>query len=117
MGVRAQIRRELLESGLLDWIGLWELVRTVREYEQLDKDAPENLPRSLDLIDELLNDGVMDIGNLAHKRVTPWGVTVEEALKRVRQGWATLGRDPNFGEVCWLANTPKGDAEATAAQA
>lgn len=42
----------------------------------------------------------------------PWELSLSAALERIRTEWTAGGGQLQMGEVCWLANTPEGDAHA-----
>lgn len=35
-------------------------------------------------------------------------------MEKVERDWRALGRPPDLGDVCWLANTAAGDTRAKA---
>lgn len=105
-----ELRKAALLSGLDDWVGLWELVRLVRERE--GQEAQDSVVRELvlDLITQLLDDEEIVVGALIEGAgFRPWDSASAEAIDRIRASWDSLGRDPNIGEICWIQNTEDGD--------
>ncbi len=60
----------------------------------------------------VLREGLMTAGDVTHAGFCPWNISGEQAIERIERDWTALGRGPNLGEICWLSNTPAGDARA-----
>ena len=105
----------LLVRGLDDWVDMSEVVWTVRSSRQAASDQ-DITAQSLDAIAFLLQEGLAEAGTLEQVGETvefvAWDLSPTEAAQRVREEWEALGRLPELGEICWLSNTPKGDAAA-----
>lgn len=54
----------------------------------------------------------MEVGDVTDHGFVPWGLSPDDAMVRVEQKWRDLGRSPDLGEICWLANTDFGDERA-----
>lgn len=84
-------------------MGLWKIPWHIR---RALPDAGDDEVREIAaaVLEALLNRDVA-VGNLNETTGTfiPWAVA--NALERVMSAWRDLGRDPNIGEVAWLALT------------
>jgi len=101
---------ELLMSGADDWVLAAE-VAWVAESTGGAKTPDQIRDLSLRLIRELLQQGMMEIGDLSEEapHFRKWNLPMEEALERVEREWKALGRLPDLGDICWLQNTVKGN--------
>lgn len=63
---------------------------------------------SIALIRRVLEDELMEIGEVGDGGFFEWGLPIDEAVERADRAWRDLDRAPNLGDVCWLANTEKG---------
>lgn len=102
---------DLLRRGIGDWIQASELAWVVMYTCGAATDA-EIQAMSVDLVREVLQQGLMKIGDVTRDGFREWNVPVSEAVSRVEREWAALGRSPNLGEIFWLENTEKGDQRA-----
>jgi hypothetical protein len=102
---------ELLMSGCDDWVNVAE-VTSVAKFTGGAQSADEIRDLSLRLIREVVQQGLMEIGDLPDqsRRLALWPMTPQECLDRVEREWNALGRNPSLGEICWLQNTDKGNA-------
>jgi hypothetical protein len=104
--------RAVLVEGLDDWVGIWSVVREVREQEGRLADE-EVRRRVVDLVRRLSEGGYIRIGHpTAEGDFRAWGLTASEAAERIVSQWGALRRDPDIGEICWLENTDLGDRAA-----
>lgn len=91
------ISRELDE----DFVGLWVIPWHIRRRLTLADDAMvQELARAVLLG---LEESAARIGSLDEDSgvFTPW--PVGEGVTRALSQWSDLGRDPNIGEIAWLA--------------
>jgi hypothetical protein len=103
---------EILARGRADWVDFSEVYWLVEKW---------SLMRSLDphqevarLLRHLLSDGLVRAGTVERGAgFVAWDLDESESVDRILREWSSLGREPHLGEVCWLANTPAGDALAT----
>ncbi len=102
-----QVIDNILANGADDWVPLVVLVR------QFDATlAGEALLRScISVVEEGLTSGWVMVGDL-NPRFVAWPLTTASVLARIEQEWRALGRAPELGEICWLANTPAGNERA-----
>ncbi len=97
VAVAEAVSRELDE----DFVGLWKLAWHLRRQIA---DLPDDKIRSLAAgILEGLRGSAVRVGSLSEESgmFTPW--PADKGIDRAMQEWAALGRDPNIGEIAWLA--------------
>lgn len=99
---------ELLISGAEDWITASEVAWVAKSVGGASTDE-EVLAISLNLIQAAVEQGLMEVGDVTDGGFIPWDLPPLDAVRRVEGAWRDLGRLPNLGEVCWLANTTNGD--------
>lgn len=101
-----ELLEDLVEEGREDHIGLWEIVRAVREDLEVS-DTAEVRQVALQLITTLLQRGSMQAGfpTPDGRGFIPWKSGHDETIDRIGRGWDLLGRDPTIGEIVWF-NTP-----------
>jgi hypothetical protein len=102
---------ELVMRGCDDWVNAAEVTSVVK-FTGHAQSEDEIRSLSLKLIREVVQQGLMEIGDLPDegRHLKLWPITSQESLDRVEHEWKALGRNPSLGEVCWLQNTDKGDA-------
>lgn len=105
----SQLSREVLRAGLDDWVPLAAVAGLARQLGA-SNDA-ETIDISLAAIRELVKQGLVVIGEVSDGGFFPWTEPLEDALTRMKIAWRTLDRD-QWGFICWLSNTPAGDAQA-----
>ncbi len=97
VAVAEAVSRELDE----DYVGLWKLVWHLRRRME---DVPDDTVRSLAAaILQGLSGSAVRVGSLSEESgiFTQWPAA--DGIDRAMQDWAALGRDPNIGEIAWLA--------------
>ena len=93
------VRREVDE----DYVGLWVIPWHVRRsVVRASDDRVREI--SVAALTALLQDGVL-IGDLDGNtgQFTPW--STDRPVAKVVADWRELGRDPNIGEIAWLARS------------
>jgi len=70
----------------------------------------------LHLVRELLTRGWVTVGDLSRSGFVPWKLDTQGSLDRIEREWRALGRDIYPGDICWLANTPAGNARVAEAR-
>ncbi|MDA8439916.1 MAG: hypothetical protein M0Z51_13790 [Propionibacterium sp.] len=99
--IAAQVAEKLSRELDEDYVGLWKVAWHIR---RAWPDGSDDQMRSLaaSILTVLLTTGVR-LGDLDADtgQFCPWpgSNSVEAAI----EAWARLGRDPNIGEVAWLA--------------
>jgi hypothetical protein len=100
-----ELLQDFAEEGREDHVGLWEIVRAVREDLGVS-DTAEVRQVTLDLIGGLLRRYGMEAGRPAPdwRNFLPWGLSPEETIRRIEAEWLALGRDPSLWEIVWFNN-------------
>jgi len=98
------IHRELED----DYVGLWKIPWHLRR--ALPGATDEDLREIAEAVLEALLGAGVAIGRLDETTGSfePWAA--HNAVDNVMSGWRALGRDPNIGEVAWLARTSRPDS-------
>jgi hypothetical protein len=100
------IQSVLVESRE-DFVGLWIVVRRMREEFAHRSDIRELVLNTLKV---LISEYGLVIGDFKYEEFVPWGCTHGQAIERVDAEWQTLGRDPDIGEVAWLVSPGRSGA-------
>ena len=104
---------ELLLRGLDDWVMAAEVASLARSVGGAATDT-EVRDMAVEAISAVVEDGLMQVGDVSDGGFFEWDMKPEDAVQRVASEWRALQRSPDIGEVCWLSNTPAGDARAKA---
>jgi hypothetical protein len=75
-----------------------------------DRDEDQVMASALQLLDRLLTDGLIRVGDMNETGFSPWSTSTDATLVRIRTSWLTLDRQVGPGDVCWIEMTPKGRA-------
>lgn len=101
---------ELLVEGLDDWVPVDRLIGLVRASEDLrDRGLKE---ATVDILDHLLRQDLMAVGDLGDSGFEAWPGAVEENIAKVVAILDNFNWEP-LGGACWLSNTARGDSEAS----
>jgi hypothetical protein len=92
----AEFRREAAE----DFVGLWEVFQSLSMVE----DPRQRQEAVLTVVAELLTPGDLVLGDFQGNDFVPWLGNVEAQISRVRTELRQLGRDPDIGEIAWIAD-------------
>ena len=106
--------RDIIVRGLVDWINASEVHSVALELGGASThEEARNL--SLDVVARLLRKGLMEAGDVteAARGFVAWGIPVESALVRIKEGWSKLPANPGLGDICWLKLTDVGRQEAS----
>jgi hypothetical protein len=101
---------DLLMRGCDDWVDVAEVI-SVAKFTGHARSAEEVRDLSLKLIREVVQQGLMEIGDLPDQGrcLKLWPIAPQQCLDRMEREWDALGRNPSLGEICWLQNTDKGN--------
>jgi hypothetical protein len=106
-----------VDEGLDDHVGLWEVVRAVREDLGVSDPAAVR-DATLRLVRVLLTEQGLEAGfpTPDGRGFRAWPLDAEESIGRIEREWDLLGRSPSIGEVVWFNNPaePEGDSRKTA---
>jgi len=103
---------EILKLGLDDWFNLTQVVEVLKEFPVAAIEA--NFMRiCLNLLEELLVNRLVKIGDISGEdgSFVSWNLEVDQILFEIERRWIVNSGPFNYeiGEdVCWLANTEKG---------
>lgn len=98
---------ELITRGSDDWVDGAEVAWVAMSVGAAEG-AESIRELSIALIRRVLEDELMEIGEVGDGGFFEWGLSIHEAVERAERAWRDLDRAPNLGDVCWLANTEKG---------
>jgi hypothetical protein len=102
---------DVLDRGLDDWIDITEVASVAKTVGGAVTDA-EIQELSIEIIRSVIQEGLMEVGDVTTDGFHRWGLSPDEALKRIEHDWGALGRWPYIGDICWLSNTEEGDKRA-----
>ena len=114
MTPQTRLRAELLISGLYDWVPLAE-VETVIISEDLAKPRTAQQDLALRTIRSLIEDGLMQIGDLPNpgEQFSGWDLSIDAAMERVYELFVRRYEERASWElVIWLGLTPSGEQVA-----
>jgi len=95
------------------------LARTVHEQMDLrqvldivDRSAPDRdedhvMASALQLLDRLLTDDQIRIGDVTDTGFAPWPMSTDSILVRIRATWLALDCQVRPGDVCWIEATSR----------
>lgn len=104
---------ELLIRGADDWVMAADVAWLARSVGGAGTDQ-EVMNLSIQTIREVVAEGLMELGDVTDGGFLEWDLPPEASIEKVERDWTALGRHPDLGDVCWLANTPAGDTRANA---
>jgi hypothetical protein len=113
-----RLRAELLISGLSDWVSLAEVQQVISHFELADTDS-ERQDLVLRTIRSLLNDGLMQIGELPGPdgKFPAWE-PIDVAMDRLRERFVGHYAEPTSWDYSiWLGLTDAGRPVAKALRA
>lgn len=99
---------ELLVLASIDWIYAADVASVV-----LERGYPvgneKNRQLSLDIIRELLTQGLMRPGLVTENGFIAWTLPTIQAIRKIEEEWGRLGRrGPEISEICWFELTKEG---------
>jgi hypothetical protein len=97
------VLESLVEECHEDHVGLWRIVNAVR-FDLGSSNPSETRALTLRLVRRLLLERGMQVGHPAPdgRRFVSWELSPDQAVHRIEQEWAALGREPNIGDVAWF---------------
>jgi hypothetical protein len=108
--------KELLTSGLHDWVPLVEVITAIAHYNLADT-LPAQQDLALQTIRSLVEDGLMEIGDLPGPdgKFPAWNLQLDAAMERVYDRFVRHYDDPTRWEFSiWLGLTDSGKRTAEA---
>jgi hypothetical protein len=98
---QARLIDEILSECEEDFVGLWTLVRLVRDCGE--RDTKQYV---LSLIRFLLDTDAVKAGwpDSQGQTFVDWQLSPAATVERIDREWSQLGRDPTIGEIVWFAS-------------
>lgn len=109
-------REHVLIRGLADWIALDRIHWDVAE---ANKGEPITIVQSatLNLIRTLVEEGLVEVGDLSGGRFVAWDSSIDDAIAQIRNAYVTDFEDQHsWPWMCWLDLTDAGTAVAQAVE-
>ncbi len=103
----------LLLRGADDWVMATDVAWITKSAGGATTDE-QILETAVRIIGIVVDQGLMKIGDVTGGGFFEWDLSPDEAVEKVEREWRALGRLPDLGDVCWLANTDAGDDRAKA---
>ena len=102
-------KEDALVGGLDDWADAGWIYGSTRLAGVTDPELRRIL--AIELIAELLIEGLMVPGDVDDNGHHPWLGSTTDAIERITREWLSEWPDdiPTPGAIVWLANTPRGD--------
>lgn len=104
------IAKQAVYAGSDDWVSLGELASFVTGWKMASSDA-EAIPIALDVIREVVGNGMMEIGTVGYDGFRPWDKPIGESLEYIRSRASSQPLD-EWLHVAWLQNTARGNEYA-----
>ena len=82
-----------------DYVGLWAIVRRVKEDLS---DQSQLMDTTLTLLSKLLKEDGIAAGTFEGHVFCTWDQPVDKILQKIEAEWKDLGRDPDIGEIVWF---------------
>jgi hypothetical protein len=114
--VLGEILDELVVRGSDDWVMLVEVdasvVRaTARARMLVSSDA--RIGMSMEVLHHALGCGLMVAGDVIDRAgFQQWKLSAATSLERIGREWRAAGASLQMGDICWFANTTKGETRA-----
>lgn len=106
--VKEEIEKDFLNECKEDFVGLWVLVRTIREAEPGWSNA-KIMNEVLLFLERLLKANKIIVGIPDEfGGFEMWKFQDDENIEKIRSIWMNLGREPNIGDVVWFTS-PEGE--------
>jgi len=96
-----QIKRDFLAECAEDFVGLWSLLRTVN-FTIPNLTPIEAQSITLRFLEDLLRAEAIVVLQISNSRLEAWNLPPASAIKRIKDEWDALGRDPDIGEIAWF---------------
>jgi hypothetical protein len=106
-----QLIDALLVAGLDDWLHLADVAWAAREFAN-GGETEDVVAVASEALAALVDQGLVEVGDVSDGGFFEWDATPEEAILRIQREWRALRREPQPGDVCWVANTTLGDQRA-----
>lgn len=102
---------EILDFGLYDWVqAVFVVYAIMREFP--DRSMNETRRLTLEVVRQLLRDGLVKIGDVGPEGFQEWPGDIDAQLMKASKKWDMIPGLPDLGDVFWLENTSAGDVAA-----
>jgi hypothetical protein len=105
--------REVLMSGVDDWVDMLEVVSFVREATS-GLDEAGALPLAIEVVKRLMHQGLVQVGDVGNEGFTPWSGSTSAVERRLDEAATTVTFPLRFSDVCWIQNTAAGHERGNA---
>lgn len=106
--IESRVYADVLIEGLDDWVPIDQLIWAARQ----ETGGGPWQDYFTALLHQLLDQGLIRIGELADEGFAPWSGDPDEIVRLVREDLARLSWEPKLGSRAWIANTEAGDEAA-----
>jgi len=104
---RRQPHEEILARAAHQWLDFRQVLDIV-DRSAPDRDEDHVMASALQLLDRLLTDELIRIGDVTETGFSPWEASADSVLVRIRTTWLDLDCQVRPGDVCWIEATPDG---------
>lgn len=102
-----RVKEQLLLAALDDWLHMADIFWIASD-ETGSSEVDDIRPLVLQALTELLDEGLIKLGDVTVDGFAAWPGTRQDVLARFKCSWSSVKRPPQPGEVCWLADTDTG---------
>ena len=97
------LKAQILAECRVDHVGLWAIIRAVRDLLGPNAEADVR-PATLQLLRDLLHADLIQAGlpNRNGPGFAAWQTSTDETIMAIDRDWRGLGRDPDIGEIVWF---------------
>jgi hypothetical protein len=101
----AALRDLIIAEAKRDYLGLWWVVRKVRE-QVPGLSVSERRAATLEFLGPLLQSGELMAGELSKdgRTFSAWDGDGPEVLSRIDATWPLMVEDPDIGDIVWLTS-------------
>ena len=104
---RRQPHEEILARAAHQWLDFRQVLDIV-DRSAPDRDEDHVMAAALQLLDRLLTDELIRIGDVTDTGFAPWPMSTDSILVRIRATWLALDSRVSPGDVCWIEATSRG---------
>jgi len=104
------IKKEVLEECEEDHVGVWNVVRDVKQYMP-KADETTVKETTISVLEELLQERKIAAGYPTKEGTfVVWEVPTTNVIDHIKAVWKCLGREPKMGEAVWFTTVAKAAA-------
>ncbi len=107
MSVGRMPRDQILARASGQWLDFREVL-DIAGGTARDHDEDHVMASALQLLDRLLTDDQIRIGDVTEAGFSPWEASADSILVRIRTTWLRTDCQVRQGDVCWIEATPDG---------